>query len=214
MPAFNNWSFWTAFSVFSHKRPAVEFGRFCHSELWNFASWPTEFGKNFPQKTVGPRYHKSRKYLCLGLVRMVQCFVLESRRRPAWDDCTVVESSGYQSLGNTIDKWLVVHSLCVASLEKQYSCCCFLWNRISSTLAVVSDGPEKRFSGLACGFVYRCRSGGRLSPADVASLIISCYQWRNWRVNEQCLLSSQSTDGPMRLTAFVTGPALCKRLTA
>ena len=50
-------------------------------------------------------------------------------------------------------------------------------------------GPGRGFSGLACGFVYRCQSGGWLSPADVASLIISCYQWR---VNEQCLLSSQA----------------------
>ena len=53
MPAFNNWSFWTALSVFSHKWKAVS-----SRGIWtilprNFTSWPAEFGKNFPRKT-GP----------------------------------------------------------------------------------------------------------------------------------------------------------------
>jgi len=34
----------------------MEFGKFCCSEPQNFAIWPMEFGKNFPQKTVGPNF--------------------------------------------------------------------------------------------------------------------------------------------------------------
>jgi len=33
---------------------ATEFGRFCRSEPWNFASWPRGIWPNFSRKTVGP----------------------------------------------------------------------------------------------------------------------------------------------------------------
>jgi len=105
-----------------------------------------------------------------------------------------------------IDKWLVVHSLCVASLEKQYSCFGLAWNRISSTLAVVSDGPGRGFSGLACGFIYRrrcCFINHFLLPVKIQrTVFVFITKQKHWR-----------PDAVNWTAAFVTGPALCKRLT-
>ena len=108
-----------------------------------------------------------------------------------------------------IDKWLVVHSLCVASLEKQYSCCCFAWNHISSTLVVVSDGPGRRFSGLTCGLRLQtpiwwaavarwcCFINHFLLPVKSQRTVFAFITEHWW------------PDAVNWTAAFVTGPALC-----
>ena len=132
---------------FTHKqtlRWATEFPRFCHSKPRNFANWPSESGRIFRKKTVGPTD---------------QFEPIDSLQAANWQHSPSPFSIRYESSSVTLSRvWRLVTSSCSALAA-------VVEHRLVSTeyLATLASSASLSICSLSASTAARCNQQTQLS---------------------------------------------------